>query len=58
MSDMKQAPGGDAKPLPNNFSGALSSNAKKNAPKVSGSSGGNATGPGFEGVDRSSRNGK
>jgi hypothetical protein len=30
----KQATGGDAKPLPNNFSGALSSAAKKMAPKV------------------------
>lgn len=45
MSDMKQAPGGDAKPLPNNFSGALSSNAKKNAPKISGAGAENATGP-------------
>lgn len=33
MND-KQAPGGDAKKLPNNFSGALSSAAKKMAPKV------------------------
>ena len=30
----KQAPGGDAMKLPNNFSGALSSNAKKLAPKI------------------------
>jgi hypothetical protein len=45
MSDMKQVPGGDAKPLPNNFSGALSSNAKKNAPKISGAGSSNATGP-------------
>lgn len=58
MADMKQAPGGDAKPLPNNFSGALSSAAKKNAPKVSGAGSLNATGPDFNGVDRSSRNGK
>ena len=33
MKDM-QAPGGDAKKLPNNFSGALSSAAKKLAPKI------------------------
>ena len=26
--------GGDVKPLPNNFSGSLSSNAKKMAPKI------------------------
>lgn len=26
--------GGDVKPLPNNFSGALSANAKKMAPKI------------------------
>ena len=32
--DKKQHPGGDAKPLPNNFSGSLSSAAKKMAPKV------------------------
>ncbi len=45
MSDGKQATGGDAKPLPNNFSGKASF-GRKNAPKISGAEGqGNATGP-------------
>ena len=35
MSKMKkQGTGGDANPLPNNFSGALSSAAKKMAPRI------------------------
>lgn len=55
MSDSKQAPGGTTAPLPNNF-GSSMSRSKSNAPKISGSSGGNATGPGFEGVDSSKRN--
>lgn len=41
----KQATGGDANPLPNNFS-AKNSFGRKNAPKIGGAeSGGNATGP-------------
>ena len=46
MADkMKQAPGGDADPLPNNFSGKHSF-GRKNAPKIDGAeAGGNATGP-------------
>ena len=56
MSDSKQATGGDAKPLSQNDLAALSSAAKKNAPSIAGSSGGNATGPGFTGTDSSSRN--
>jgi hypothetical protein len=36
MADKKmyQGTGGDVKPLPNNFSASLSSNAKKQAPKI------------------------
>ena len=34
MKDHKQATGGDAKKLPNNFSGSLSAAAKKMAPKI------------------------
>ena len=47
MADkMKQMPGGDSDPLPNNFTGALSAAAKARAPKINGAeSGGNATGP-------------
>ncbi len=56
MSDSKQASGGTSDPLPNNF-GSSMSRSKSNAPKIGDASGGNATGPGFEGVDRSSRNG-
>ncbi len=45
-SHLSQAPGGDAKPLENNFSdGGSWPRSKSNAPKISGSGGGNATGP-------------
>lgn len=45
MSKGNQATGGDARPLPNNFS-AKASFGRKNAPKISGAeSSGNATGP-------------
>ena len=48
MAKEKQAPGGTSDPLPNNFSGALSSAAKSGAPKIDGAeAGGNATGPGL-----------
>jgi hypothetical protein len=44
MSDKKQDTGSDK--LPNNFNdGSGYSRSKSNAPKISGSSGGNATGP-------------
>ena len=46
MSSDKQHPGGDARPLENNFSdGKGWSRSKSNAPKISGAGGGNATGP-------------
>ncbi len=46
---MKQKPGGDAKPLPDNFSGSFTGSMRKsNAPKISNAeAGGNATGPGL-----------
>ncbi len=44
MSDMKQKPGGDSDPLPNNF-GNTNSRSKSNAPKISGAGSSNATGP-------------
>ena len=46
MADKRsQMPGGDADPLPNNFSGKASF-GRKNAPKIDGAeSQGNATGP-------------
>ena len=40
----KQMPGGDSDKLPNNW-GDTWSRSKSNAPKISGSGGGNATGP-------------
>ncbi|MEE8114385.1 MAG: hypothetical protein V3T23_08510 [Nitrososphaerales archaeon] len=44
-----QMPGGDANPLQNNFTGSSGSVQSKTgnstAPKISGSGGGNATGP-------------
>lgn len=47
MPKKEQAPGGDANPLPNNFSGAFTGSMRKsNAPKISNAeSMGNATGP-------------
>jgi hypothetical protein len=44
MAKEKQRPGGDSDQLPNNF-GSGFSRSKSNAPKISGSGGGNATGP-------------
>lgn len=44
MSKDKQHPGGTSDPLPNNW-GMNWGRSKSNAPKISGASGGNATGP-------------
>ena len=44
MAQDSQHPGGTSDPLPNNF-GTNWSRSKSSAPKISGSGGGNATGP-------------
>lgn len=41
----KQRTGGDAKPLENSFTTGGYSRSKSNAPKISGTGGGNVTGP-------------
>jgi len=46
MSKKSQAPGGDVRPLPNNFSGSFTGSMRKSSPgKIGGAGGGNATGP-------------
>ena len=46
MPKQEQYPGGDSDPLPNNLDWKFTGSMRKSyAPKISGSGGGNATGP-------------